>query len=168
MKLLPFLLALFFASCIGLPDRAAIEVGHGHGDGSLDGYKHDFGIDTESSWVAATLEFPISWRRPEERPQPIVIHVPQPVPIVTVPPPTPVPEPAPAPAPTETQPAAAVPPPGKEKVEEDKPWWEDFTLVQGLVLAAAGALAGRYGGAGVQKVRTLVKRAPSKPKPEKG
>lgn len=166
MKLLSLLLACLLASCIGLPDRGEVTVGHGHGDGSLDGYKHDYGIDTESSWVAFTLGFPISWKRPEDRPQPIIVHVPQPVPIVTVQP-APV-EPAPAPStPPETQTAATVPP-GKKEAADDKPWWEDFSLVQGLVLAAAAALAGRYGGAGIQKVRTIVKREPKKVEPKKG
>lgn len=157
--LLPLLLAFLFASCIGLPDRLGISVGHGHGDGTLDGYKHDFGIDSESSWIEGTLEFPISWKRPEERPQPIIVHVPQPVPIVTVQPPPPAAQqPPPTTPPDEPAPDAAVPPAKKEAAG---PWWEDFTLVQALVLAAVGAAAGRWGGSGYQQVRKLVKRKPA-------
>jgi hypothetical protein len=56
MKLL--VVALLLASCVGLPDRAEVEVGRGHGS-----FESPSGRDwdDDTGWVAATLSFPITY-----------------------------------------------------------------------------------------------------------
>lgn len=60
------LLAIFASSCLGPPDRLTIEGGKGYGD--FDGTCGNF--DNDSSWLAAGLEFPITWERREVKPPP--------------------------------------------------------------------------------------------------
>lgn len=173
MKLLPLLLACLLASCIGPPDRLGITVGHGHGDGTLDGYKHDFSIDSESSWVAGTLEFPISWSR-QPRPTPVVLYVPAPATLAAAPAAQVIAAPATtepvAPAAEPASPSAPAPAPAQAAIvpaaKEDKPWWEDFHAVQALVIALGAALATRYGRPAYEQVRSYVKpRAKAKATP---
>jgi hypothetical protein len=157
MKLLP-LLALFFASCIGPPDRATIETGFG--DGSFESPSgRDW--DDNTSWVAFGLEFPITYSRPPrpalELPPPVVIYVPTPAPLVAMTPPA-VPAPAPA-APAPAPEPDPKPAPAQAAIAGTKgKWWEDFQLVQLLVVALGGAIAAKYGKPAYEQVREYVKK----------
>jgi hypothetical protein len=163
MKLAPLLLACLLASCLSAPDRLGLTVGRGSGES--EGPKClDF--ENEETWVAATLEFPIVWRT--KRPDPIVVYVPTapaPAPVVAAvasteePPPT-----SPTPAPTK----AAIVPAVTKGDEEKPPWWEDFTLVQTLILTALGAGAAIGAKPGYQKVRSLVSKRRAPPAAKKG
>lgn len=104
--------AVLVLACVGLPDRATVNVGHGWGD--IEGLKADF--DTEGSWVEAGLEFPLGQEvQPRRR------------------------DPSP-PLPLDDEPR--VRPPVEEAAAAEPPWWEDFGLVQTLVLLVLSYAAG--------------------------
>lgn len=81
------ILCLPLAGCVQLPDRLTLEAGHGYGD-----FESSCGdIDNDTTWLAAGLEFPITYeKRPcPPTPPPVpplpLYGEPEPVPVVAPP-----------------------------------------------------------------------------------
>lgn len=137
MKLLLALLLVGLTSCasLGAPDRLTVTGGRGSGD--MDGTKcRDF--DTDESWIAVGVEFPLIWQSRTR-----VCPPPEAPPWTPPAPPDPTPPDDPPPAPP---------------VVKDPPWWEDYSLVYGLVMLVAGGAIAKGAGPGLRKARALVKR----------